>query len=79
MIGAELGLGQGRLRFPGDGADREDDITNYTIGVRLRGLQNAIGQQTTYAVRYRLQDRDSTIDGFDRTQTTVTFDAVFGF
>ena len=81
LIGLEAGFGTGTLEFPsGDGSPgRDDQVERVSLGLRFRGLSNALGQSTEYALRVRQFDRDSNLDQFDRSLTTVTIDAAFGF
>lgn len=81
VFGLEAGLGYGTLTFPGAGGTvtRRDNIDSYSAGIRLRGLENALGSRVEYSLRLRRSERDSTLDSRDRTQTTVVINAELGF
>jgi hypothetical protein len=80
-IGLEAGVGTGRLTFPAtlNLLGREDRLSRYELGVRLRNLENSQGKQVEYSVRIRQIQRRSTIPELDRTDTLLGFGAVFGY
>jgi hypothetical protein len=81
LIGIEAAGTIGRLDFPVAGAavEREDDLTGYEAGVRLRLAENSLGRRVEYSLRLRRSRRDSNFDSQDRSQTTFGLNAVVGF
>ncbi|HXV76855.1 MAG TPA: outer membrane beta-barrel protein [Candidatus Polarisedimenticolaceae bacterium] len=81
LIGIEAGVSAGRLTFP-DSIDllgREDELRSYDLGTRFRLMENSIGRRVEYGFKVRYYDRTSTVPEFDRSATTVGFDAALGF
>ena len=80
-FGVETGGRLGRLTFPestGD-IDRKDRLVRWDVGVRLRGFRNAMGREAEYRILIGHYRRSSTIEDFDRSQTTFGVSAVLGF
>ncbi len=80
ILGVEGTLGRGWLSFQeGPGADREDDILRYSVGVRFRLDENSIGRKVEYSLVLRRYERQSTIPDFDNDATSFGLNAVVGF
>jgi len=81
LWGVEAGGSVGRLTFPAsiNLLGREDDITRWEVGARLRLAENAIGRKVEYSIRVGRYRRDSTVDFQNLSRNTVGFDAVVGF
>lgn len=77
IFGVESGVASGRLSFPGTA--REDRTRSYDAGVRLRLAENTLGRRVEYGLKLGRHNRDSTVDGLDLEQTTVSIDATLGF
>ncbi|MCP3979797.1 MAG: outer membrane beta-barrel protein [bacterium] len=79
VIGIEAGIRDGTLTFPGSTTRREDDLRRYSAGVRLRMMENSLGRKLEYRFGLRHYNRESTIPGLDRSQTSIGMGAVVGF
>jgi hypothetical protein len=81
FFGIESGVRSGTLQFPGvsGNSDRQDDLTQFDVGVRLRLAENALGKRTVYSFNVGKSRLDSTDTGRNRTRTTVAFGAALGF
>ena len=58
---------------------RVDTLLRYSLGLRLRLSENAIGRRVEYALRVGRYRRESTIPAFDNSQSTFGIDAIVGF
>ncbi len=81
IVGLEAGGSLGRLTFPSSlsGTEREDDLTRYDVGVRLRLSENSIGRRVEYRFKIGRSRRESTLPSQNQNRNTVSFDAVVGF
>lgn len=77
IFGLEGIIDRGRLGIPGDG--RIDQLYSYEAGIRLRTLENSIGNGVEYSLLIGRAHRDSNLDFLDRDRNTVSFNASFGF
>jgi hypothetical protein len=81
LVGVELGIRQGRLRFPESelSEGRSDDYVFYEAGVRLRMFRNDMGRRIEYSIRVGKYERTSSNPDFDGARTTFGFGAVLGY
>jgi hypothetical protein len=80
-VGVEAGFSRGTLTFPGAASanDRQDQVREYEIGLRLRISENALGRRVEYSLKARRYERDSTVASLDQSRTTLGVAAVVGF
>ena len=80
VFGIDATVGTGRLTFPGTGGlEREDEIWEYDVGVRVRLAENSIGRRVEYSLKVLHRDVESTIPTLDRSRTRLDLGAVVGF
>lgn len=81
LFGGEFAVRRGRLDFPEAlvGMTRQDQISHYELGLRLRLLNAADGRRVEYSLTVGRYRRDSNINGFDLEKTTFGFGAVLGY
>lgn len=81
VLGFEVGASSARLTFPAssEALRREDDLTTWTGGLRLRVGFPRGRQPVEYVLRIRRTERDSTLDLFDDDKTRIGLNLEFGF
>jgi hypothetical protein len=82
FIGAEAGVGLGRLTFPDTElvtSRRIDEQVDYFAGLRLRLSENSLGKRVEYTLRFTGYRRTSTVQAFDFERNTLSFGAVYGY
>jgi hypothetical protein len=81
VIGGEVAVRRRRLDFPDAlvGPTRQDRISHYEAGVRLRLYNGSDGKRVEYSLTLGRYRQDSNIPGFNQERTTFGLGAVLGF
>lgn len=81
FLGLEASVGEGTLAFPAalNGFEREDDISTWDTGLRLRLSETGLGRRVEYRVRYQHYERDSNTAFANQERSSVGVTAVFGY
>ncbi len=81
IFGFEAAGGLGRLTFPGSTSsfEREDRVSSYEAGLRLRLGENSLGRRVEYSLLARRARVNSNDDLQDRSRTQIGLGAVVGF
>ncbi len=81
IFGVDAGGSVGRLTFPDSQGDnsRVDTTDAYEAGLRFRLSEDSVGRRVEYSLRMRHYRRESTLEGQNRSGTTLGFGAELGF
>jgi len=76
-LGLEAAGRRGNLEIPG--VFREDVITRYKAGIRLRVSENSIGRRVEYSITAGRYERNSSDDRLDRNRGTFGINVIVGY